>query len=547
MSSSSIVDEKGCSTEAQVLGAEELSTAYLALKSQLTEQADVIAKKSDVITRQQARIDVLEELLQLNKIERFGASSEANVLQGQLFNEAELLSTEGDDEADERPGGDPEDDDAARKPRAGRKGLNPTIPRVQRFIYLSDAEREGAIDTFFVSVKEELDIVPAQVRVIEHMQEKAVYLDEQGNRQVVAAERPVHPLGKSVASVALLAYIIIGKYCDGMPLYRQATILKRYGGSITRGTMASWLIRLSTQLVPVVSLLREVQLSSDYLQCDETRLQVLKEHGMEATGDKWIWVVRGGPPDKAVVLFNYDKSRSGAVAKRLLDGFEGRYVQSDGYAGYGAAVDTLRVTQVGCFDHARRKFVKAVKAMPKSKLKKGVPAKCVVALSRIDALYAIERRMNLLELSDDERRAYRHEQAIPKLKTLHAWLIANESKVEKESLTYKAISYTLAQWSKLIAYCDHGQLRISNILAENAIRPFVIGRKAWLFSDTPAGANASALYYTLIETAKANQIDPYRYMHYLVSTIATASTVDDIEALLPWNAKAKLIEDVNTP
>ena len=332
-----------------------------------------------------------------------------------------------------------------------------------------------------------------------------------------------------------------------MPLYRQASILKRYGGSITRGAMAGWLIRLSLQLVPVLNLLKEVQLSGDYLQCDETRLQVLKERGMEPTGDKWIWVMHGGPPDKPVVLFDYDKSRGGAVAKRLLDGFEGRYVQSDGYAGYDAAVDTSRVTHIGCFDHARRKFVKAVKAIPKSKVKKGAPAKCVVALSKIDALYKVERQMEVLDLSDDERRAYRHEHAVPRLNTLHEWLIKNESKIEKDSLTYKAVSYTLKQWTKLIAYCDHGQLRISNILAENAIRPFVVGRKAWLFSDTPAGAEASALYYTLIETAKANGVDPYRYMHHLVSNIAAAETVESVEALLPWNVKDRLIEVVKTP
>ena len=148
--------------------------------------------------------------------------------------------------------------------------------------------------------------------------------------------------------------------------------------------------------------------------------------------------------------------------------------------------------------------------------------------------------MNKDKLSEDERYAYRQEHAIPKLKELHTWLAANQAKVTKDSLTRKAIDYTLNQWEHLIAYCQHGQLHISNILVENAIRPFAVGRKAWLFSDTPKGARAGAVYYTLIETAKANDLDPYVYIRHLCKNIANAETVEDIEALLPWNVKELL-------
>ena len=519
-----------------------LPGAYAMLKSQFEEQQTTLEKKDQVISAKDARIAVLEELLQLNKAERFAASSESNPLQANLFNEAEAWAgTEPDEEEDDNVSQD-KSAEATEKPKsAGRKGLNPNIPRVQERLLLSDEQRKNAIDTFFVPVKEELDITPARVQVIEYLQEKAVYLDDTGKRKLVAASRPVHPLGKCIASVALLSYIIIAKYCDGLPLYRQEGILARYGGSITRATMARWMIRLALQLQPVINLLKEVQLSADYLQIDETRLQVLKEHGMLPTGHKWIWVMRGGPPDKPVVLFDYDKSRGADVAKRLLDGFEGRYLQSDGYAGYDAAVDKANVTHIGCMDHARRKFVKAIKALPKNKKRdvKSTP-KCIVGLSMFDALYRVEREMEKLVLSDEERKEYRHTHARPKLDKLHAWLLHNSTRVAKDTLTHNAISYSLKQWSKLIAYCDHGQLRISNIQAENAIRPFVVGRKAWLFSDTPAGANASALYYTLIETAKANQLDPYRYIKHLVGHIAAAETVEDIEALLPWNVKDQL-------
>ena len=148
--------------------------------------------------------------------------------------------------------------------------------------------------------------------------------------------------------------------------------------------------------------------------------------------------------------------------------------------------------------------------------------------------------MQKLDLNDDERYAYRQEHAVPKLKALHIWLLTNEAKVAKDTLTHKAIQYALNQWDHLIAFCEHGQLNISNVLVENAIRPFAVGRRAWLFSDTPKGAKAGAVFYTLIETAKASGLDPFKYILYLCQNIADAQTVDDIEALLPWNVKDQL-------
>ena len=161
--------------------------------------------------------------------------------------------------------------------------------------------------------KEELDIIPAQVRAIEHMQEKAVFSDGHGKRTIITAAKPAHPLGKAIASISLLVYIIISKYADGLPLYRLEGILKRYGGEITRTTLANWLIRLSSELQPVVNLLEEHQLSSDYMQGDETRMKVLKEPGMSPTSHKQMWIMRGGPPGQMSVLFHYDKSRAKSV------------------------------------------------------------------------------------------------------------------------------------------------------------------------------------------------------------------------------------------
>jgi transposase len=499
---------------------------------------DVVDKKSDVISVQKKRIEQLEEYLRLMNHNRYGSSSEKNINQQELFNEAELLADGQGDKDDVA-----EEDDSstkAKKKRGSKNGLSPSLPRIQIHHRLSDKEKEGAIDTFSEKTKEELDIIPAQVRVIEHMQEKAVFADDLGKRTIVTAAKPAHPLGKAIASISLLVYIIISKYADGLPLYRLEGILKRYGGDITRTTLANWLIRLSSELQPVINLLEEHQLSSDYMQGDETRMKVLKEPGMSPTSHKQMWIMRGGPPGQMSVLFHYDKSRTKSVAERLLREFEGSYFQSDGYAAYDAICEAKGIIHLGCWDHARRKFVEVVQAAPKPRSKKKAkkntpPSKAQVAFSMINALYAVERKIK--DMSDEERWEYRQTHSKPKLAKLHEWLVANEPKIDKDSKTYKAISYTLNQWPKLIRYCEHGSLRMSNILAENAIRPFAVGRRAWLFADTPAGAKASAIYYSLIETAKANGIEPYDYLKYLIENIAAADTVEAYEALLPWNMK----------
>ncbi|MFK7856356.1 MAG: IS66 family transposase [Granulosicoccus sp.] len=525
--------------DALLVALQEQHNHINALEAEKDQAVDVIDKKSEVIASQQKRIEQLEEYLRLTQRNRFGASSEKNVLQGELFNEAELLADGQGDESDQLE--DNTEQTNPKKKGGGRKGLSATLPRIQLYHHLSDEQKAGAIDTFFEKTKEELDIVPAKVRVIEHMQEKAVFADAEGNRTLVTADKTPHPLGKAIASVSLLVYIIISKYADGLPLYRLEGILKRYGGDITRTTMANWLIRLSIELQPVVNLLEEHLLASPYIQGDETTTQVLKEPGMSPTGNKYMWIMRGGPPGRSCVIFNYDKSRAGSVVDRLLAGAECVYFQSDGYAGYDAVCTAKGIIHLGCWDHVRRKFVEALNAAPKSnkkaKSKNKNPSKAQVAIAKIGALYAIERKMEELGLDDDERKAYRIKHSLPKLNQLHEWLIENEPKLDKDSKTYKAISYALNQWPKMVRYCEHGSLRISNILAENAIRPFAVGRKAWLFADTPAGARASAIYYSLIETAKANGIEPYEYLKFLIENIATADTVEAYEALMPWNMK----------
>ena len=524
----------------------EAIAALLEKAQRVDELTHTVELKSEVISTLKQRIQVLEEALRLSKVKRFAPSSEQSQ-QTSLFDEAELEATvdfdSAGDELSPSEDGVPEDETRTQgtdKKKPGRKPFSSNLPREQIFITLSDEEKIGAIDTFFTKVKEELDIIPAQIRVLEYMQEKAVFLESaegesQQQRKMITAKMPKHPVPGAMGSINLMCYVLISKYGDGLPLYRQESILARYGGELSRATLANWIIALARQLQPLINLMREHQHTGLVIQADETRIQVLKEPGRPATSDKFMWVTLGGPPNQPSVLFEYDPSRSQEVPLRLLDGFHG-YLQTDGYAGYNAACLTNNITQLGCWDHARRKFKEAQTAQPQTKKAQANKAsKAEHMLQMINHLYKIERDINLL--SAEEKYQHRQNRSIPTLKKLKAYLEEHQHRVPKDSLTGKAMTYLSNQWAKLNVYCTNGELSISNIMAENAIRPFVIGRKAWLFSDSPKGAKASAIHYSLIETAKANNLEPYSYLTQILKALPYADTVEKIEALLPWNFK----------
>ena len=511
------------------LSAAELLAVIAGFQQQLALKDEALQSKEEAIQRRDAHILLLEELLRLRRIQRFAASSE-KLHQLQLFDEAEL---EADMDAllAQLPDDLPQTAEAKAKPR--QRGFSASLLRERIELTLSDEQKAGASKVFFTKVKEELQFIPAQLKVLEIWQEKAVF-ERDGEEVILAANRPVHPLGKCIATPSLLGYIITSKYADGLPLYRLEQMFKRLGQEVSRTSMAHWIIRLDEVFQPLMNLLREEQNHATYLQADETRIQVLKEEGKTAQSDKWMWVTRGGPPGRPSVLFEYDPSRAGSVPVRLLDGFSG-VLQADGYSGYSQVCKQSGLTRIGCWDHARRKFIEATQAAPsvaKGKSKPGA-SKADVALGYIGKLYAIEREQK--ERSDAERYQTRQTRSMPLLAELKTWLENNVGKVMKGSLTRKAMEYTLGQWPHLVGYCVRGDLHISNILAENAIRPFAVGRKAWLFADSAQGAKASATCYSLLETAKANDLEPSAYINYVLAQIGEADSLEKLEALLPWN------------
>jgi hypothetical protein len=331
-----------------------------------------------------------------------------------------------------------------------------------------------------------------------------------------------------MASPGLLAHITVSKYQDALPLYRQETILRRIGVELPRATLANWMIRSGTLIQPLINLLRDRMLEYDIIQMDETPVQVLNETGKRAQSKSYIWVQRGGPPDQPVVLYDYDPGRGAGVPKRLLEGFKG-YLQTDGYDGYNAVVAANDLTHVGCMAHARRRFNDAVKAQGRNR-KRG---KAHRGLSLIRKLYRVEGQVR--KLTPQNRYAHRQKRALPVLDELRIWLDDALPQVPPTSATGKALSYLHNEWDQLIRYLDDGRLEIDNNAAENAIRPFVLGRKNWLFSASVKGVKASANLYSLIETAKANNLEPYAYLRHVFTELPKADTVEAIEALLPGN------------
>lgn len=502
------------------------------IRSALLEAENAALK--DALAARERRIQLLEEALRWLKADRYGASREQLATapgQRGLFNEVEALA-----ELAEVSGVEPpltatplREVKPAASVKAGRRALAAHLPRREVRHELPAAERVcGCGDTLReigAEVSEQLDYVPARVEVVRHVRVK--YACAGCERCVKTAAVPAQVLPKSNAAPGLLAQLVTAKYVDALPLHRQEAIFARHGVALPRATQAAWMIGLTAPLQPLMNLLDERLRDSGYIRMDETPVQVLHSDKARAA-EHWMWVRVAGPPRQRIILFDYDPSRSGATAARLLAGANG-YLQTDGYAAYDGVAARLALVHVGCFAHARRKGFEAIKALPNGTAA-NTPAHEFVR--RIDALYAIEREVK--GLAPEERTGVRCERARPLLESLHSWARAQAAHTLPSGKLGEAFSYLLAQWPKLVGYLDDPRLAIDTNLAENAIRPFALGRRNWLFSDTVNGARASATLYSLVSTARANELEPYAYLRHLFDRLPHARTVEDFETLLPF-------------
>jgi len=268
------------------------------------------------------------------------------------------------------------------------------------------------------------------------------------------------------------------------------------------------------------------------IHCDETRVLVMKEPDREPTSQSWMWVQTGGPPDKPVILFDYATSQAQGVPSRLLKSYRG-YLMTDDYASYSAVAAQSGFERMGCWAHARRKFVEAQKIQPKGKT-----GRADIALNLINKLYGIERDIN--DIGDEQRHENRQHKSLPIPAQLHGWLEKTQPQVTAQNAMGKAVGYLASSGNKLVRYAETGYFLIDNNSAERAIRPFVIGCKNWFFSDTPNGVRASAQLYSLVETAKANDQKPYAWLRHALERLPQASSVKDYEALLPLNCSPEV-------
>ncbi len=420
-----------------------------------------------------------------------------------------------------------------RSKKKGRKKLPDTLPRFDRVHDISEEDKICGcgceLSRIGEDVSEKLDIVPAKIQVIRHIRPKYACKNCEGledDTPVKIAPVPPQIIPKGLPTAGLLAHILVAKFCDALPFYRQEKQFIRLGIDIPRQSMCNWAIKVAANCQGLLGLLEKEIRGGPLLNIDETTVQVLKEPDRSPTTKSYMWVFRGGISDTPVVLYQYHPTRSGDVAKIFVDDYQG-VVQTDGFKGYDFLDGRHGILHVGCWAHARRKFMDAKKGSGKKK-----SHSTANALSMISNLYKLEKIARNDKYTPSELYDMRQNQAKPILKKFKSWLDKRKNSVPPKTLLGKAISYCLNQWTRLRNYVKDGNSGIDNNVAENAIRPFVIGRKNWLFSGTPDGAKASALLYSLIETAKANKLEPYAYLRFLFEKLPT-TLPEGMEKLLP--------------
>ena len=486
----------------------------------LKNKEETLKSKDTLMAKKDHTISVLEEYIRYMKQQRFGSSSEKlSSAQLNLFDEAELLA---DDEVTDEE----ETTTTTKKRKKKRPSIPEHLPCTEVIYDLEDTEKfcphDGtALKHFGEESSKQLDYIPAQIKVIKHIRKK--YVCPCCNKHIVTAKKPAQPIEKSIASANLLAQIATLKYCDAQPLYRQTFSFKRLGIELDSTSLANWMIKCGQLVQPLINLMYEKVRESELIYMDETVLQVLKEVDRTAKQQSRMWVMA----NDNIVIFNYSATRSAEVALTMLDDFNGT-LMTDGYGAYDKVARINGLNLLACWAHARRYFKEAKDVQPK-----GTTGKADKALSLIAKLFIVERKLKTA--TTEEKYKARQEESIPILNELRQWLDKSLLHSVKSSKLSKALTYLDNQWKKLSRYTENGAWPIDNNHAENTIRPLVVGRKNWLFAATAKGANASANLYSLIETAKANNIEPSEYLRIIFTKLPQAKSVEDIEALLPWN------------
>jgi len=490
----------------------------------------ILEKKLD---QQQAEIERLTDLIRLANKARFGVSSEQAryILDNQmsLFNEAEAI-------ADERAPEPVIIEKHVRKPKRTREQLAKELPVKEVVMELPEGERvcnicEGELHAIGRTlVRRELNMIPAEAFMSEIYQVSYACDDcekESDEANIIKAPVPIPVIKRGLASPSAAAHVFYQKYVNSMPLYRQSQDWANFGVNICRATLANWIIYIAlTWLTPLWEQMKTHLLTAEVILADETVVQVLKEPGKTPQSESRMWVyctgTGCGPP---IVLFEYQPTRAGEHPKKFLEGTKpGFFLHTDGYAGYNSVKDAVHC---GCWAHLRRKFNDA---LPKTADKDG---KALEGLTFCQELFKLEEKWAALSAQDRLRQRQEHSQ--PVVDAFFVWL--ETVNALQGSKLAEAVTYARNQRKPLSMFLTDGRIDISTNRVENAIRPFALGRKNFLFADTVNGAKASATAYSIVETARANSLNPYQYLLLLFNELPSVLTNDpeaDLSVFFPW-------------
>lgn len=506
----------------------------------IRQQSETIAALQKSLDQMNEESKLLREQIDYLTKKLFGRKSEkTDAISGQIVLEEVVFGQF--NEAEEHM--DPGEVEILMKKKPSRKGYSREkamagIPEEDRFYRLAEEECVCEFDgdhLHFMGKKymrTEIEYQPATMKLVHLYQEsrECRTCRSQGRDYIITIKGPAPVLPHSMASASSVAWTMYQKYVNHVPLYRQEKDWKNLGLELKRSTLSNWIIKTSESwLAPMVDRLREKLLEQNYLHADETTLRVLKEAGRTAQSKSYMWVFATGETSRAPIrIFRYHAGRNGKVAADFLGDYKG-YLHTDGYSGYGKVEG---ISRCACWSHVRRYFVDALpkdSKNPESTLPK-------IGIAYCNKLFDIES--DLKALSPEDRKTKRLELELPVLEAFWLWVEDTLPKVLSKSKIGKALQYALNHKDWLMTYLEDGNCAISNNLAENSIRPFTVGRKNWLFSASPAGADASAVVFSIVETAKANGLNPHKYLEYLLREIPSMEIVKDkeeLDSLLPWD------------
>ena len=508
----------------------------------LQATVDAASKREEVLIQER---DNLKDEISLLRKKLFGSSSEKRVIdfpgQLNLFNEAELEQDPSIAETEELAAILPEETPKKRKTRATDAERFKGIPVIKKYIDIPEEDKTCPVcSTPLVKIGEEfvrreLVFIPAKLKVVE------IYSFNYSCPECSKRDIPVIKKGKDgkphmlygMASAGTVAWVMYQKFCNSLPYCRQEKDWKQYGAAITRATMANWVIRNSEAFFrPMYEYFHRKLLERNFLMADETPLQVLHEEGRRAQTKSYMWLFRSGEDGGIpIILYKYSPTRAGDNAVEFLQEFNG-YLMCDGYSGYNKVSNAKRTA---CWAHIRRYLTDAI---PKGKqLDYTQPS--VQGMMYINQLFHLEDVIKAEHSSFDAIKKARLEKEKPIVEGFLSWL--DKQNPVRGSRMDKAVTYIQNRRDYLMTYLEDGRCSFSNNLSENAIRPFTVGRKNWLFCDTPHGAQASAIVYTMVEMAKANGVNVYHYITYLLEKLPDDSMSDnELDQLAPWNEKVKI-------